>query len=257
MVDPVSLGAIGAVLGAVGSGMANEAGKWAWESAGGLVRRIAGGEVTAPTTPGQLDDVARLVHERVQRDPQLAQAWVRFAAGVRAPGIGSGLHRPCLPTALHFFTDRQKALKTLDKEAARAFAGRPRLALLHGPEGIGTSTLAIHWRWRQTARFPDGQLYADLRARSGSRHPAARTRPRPRPPLATRSCDRATIVNVGPRTPAAPESGRSARRSPMITAVHAMPQQGLSPGGFRKAVAGDLGPGAQGGRPMVRGSWTA
>src|SRR5438034_230085 len=54
MVDPVSLGAIGAVLGAVGSGMANEAGKWAWESAGGLVRRIAGGEVAAPTTPGQL-----------------------------------------------------------------------------------------------------------------------------------------------------------------------------------------------------------
>ncbi|MGW2718648.1 hypothetical protein [Streptomyces sp. NPDC001492] len=51
MVDPVSPGAIGAVLGAVGSGMANEAGTWAWESAGALVRRIAGGEVTAPTNP--------------------------------------------------------------------------------------------------------------------------------------------------------------------------------------------------------------
>ncbi|MCD9876536.1 tetratricopeptide repeat protein [Streptomyces guryensis] len=164
MVDPVSLGAIGAVLGAVGSGMANEAGKWAWESAGGLVRRIAGGEVTAPTTPGQLDDVARLVHERLQGDPQLAQTWAQFASRVRAPGIAAGLQRPCLPTAPHFFTDRQKALKILDKEAARNFAGRPRLALLHGPEGIGTSTLALHWGWRQTARFPDGQLYADLRA---------------------------------------------------------------------------------------------
>lgn len=51
MMDPVPLGAIGAVLGAVGSGMANEAGKQAWESAGGLVRRIAGGEVKAPTAP--------------------------------------------------------------------------------------------------------------------------------------------------------------------------------------------------------------
>ena len=40
MVDPVSLGAIGAVPGAVGSGMANEAGKRARESAGGLVRRL-------------------------------------------------------------------------------------------------------------------------------------------------------------------------------------------------------------------------
>ncbi|WP_030936564.1 tetratricopeptide repeat protein [Streptomyces sp. NRRL S-646] len=166
MVDPVSLGAIGAVLGAVGSGMANEAGKWAWESAGGLVRRIAGAEVTAPTTPGQMDDVARLVHERIHRDPQLAQAWAQFADRVRAPGSGSAPHRPCLPTAPHFFTDRQKALKALDKEATRAFAGRPRLVLLHGPEGIGTSTLALHWGWRQTARFPDGQLYADLRARA-------------------------------------------------------------------------------------------
>jgi hypothetical protein len=60
MLDPISLGAIGAVLGAVGAGMANEAGRWAWESAGGLVRRIAVREVAAPTTPGELDDVARL-----------------------------------------------------------------------------------------------------------------------------------------------------------------------------------------------------
>ncbi|MER5225009.1 tetratricopeptide repeat protein [Streptomyces flaveus] len=41
MVEPISVAAVAGVLGAVGSGMANEAGKWAWESAGGLVRRIA------------------------------------------------------------------------------------------------------------------------------------------------------------------------------------------------------------------------
>ncbi|MGW3284231.1 tetratricopeptide repeat protein [Streptomyces sp. NPDC001002] len=166
MVDPVSMGAIGAVLGAVGSGMANEAGRWAWESAGGLVRRIAGREVVAPTTPAQLDDVARLVHTRVHDDPQLARAWAQFAQGVRTPGTGPSAHRPSLPTAPRLFTDRQQALKLLDKEAVRAFEGRPRLALLHGPEGIGTSTLAVHWGWRQSARFPDGQLYADLRARA-------------------------------------------------------------------------------------------
>ncbi|WP_203729701.1 hypothetical protein [Streptomyces sp. SID12501] len=60
-------------------------------------------------------------------------------------------------------TVRQEALESLGKEATRDFDGRPRPALLHGPEGIGTSTLAIHWAWRQQARFPDGQLYADLR----------------------------------------------------------------------------------------------
>jgi len=163
--DPMSMGAIGAVLGAVGSGMANEAGRWAWESAGGVVRRIAGREVVAPTTPGQLTEVAHLVHDRVRNDPQLARAWTLFARGVPAQGTMSGTFAggAGLPASPRFFTDRQEALKTLDKEATRAFDGRPRLALLHGPEGIGTSTLAIHWGWRQQTRFPDGQLYADLR----------------------------------------------------------------------------------------------
>ncbi|MFI2436133.1 tetratricopeptide repeat protein [Streptomyces sp. NPDC018693] len=164
MLDPVSMGAIGAVLGAVGSGMANEAGRWAWETAGGLVRRVAGREVPAPTTAGELDEVARLVHDGVRRDPQLARAWTLFAREVSVPGGPRSPRRPTLPAAPSFFTDRQQALKVLDKEAARAFAGRPRLALLHGPDGIGTSTLALHWGWRHTARYPHGQLYADLRA---------------------------------------------------------------------------------------------
>ncbi|MGW3647464.1 tetratricopeptide repeat protein [Streptomyces sp. NPDC000878] len=166
--DPMSMGAIGAVLGAVGSGMANEAGRWAWESAGGVVRRIAGREVAAPTTPGQLTEVAHLVHERVRNEPQLAYAWTLFAQGVPAQGAPTGTfaRRAGLPASPRFFTDRQEALKSLDKEATRVFDGRPRLALLHGPEGIGTSTLAIHWGWRQQSRFPDGQLYADLRTLS-------------------------------------------------------------------------------------------
>jgi tetratricopeptide (TPR) repeat protein len=166
MLDPISLGAISAVLGAVGSGMGGEAGRWAWETAGGLVRRVAGREVAAPTTPGQLTEVAHLVHDGVLNDPQLARAWTLFAQGIPARGAlpGTFARRAGLPASPRFFTDRQEALKSLDKEATRAFDGRPRLALLHGPEGIGTSTLAIHWGWRQQARFPDGQLYVDLRA---------------------------------------------------------------------------------------------
>jgi tetratricopeptide (TPR) repeat protein len=162
--DPVSMSAIGAVFGAVGSGMANEAGKLAWESVGGVVRRFAGREVTAPATPDELDAVARMVHDRVHGDPELALVWTRFARGVRIPDPAAGPGRHCLPPAPRSFTDRQDALKLLDKEATRAYGGRPRLALLHGPEGIGTSTLAFHWGARQANRFPDGQLYADLRA---------------------------------------------------------------------------------------------
>ncbi|WP_327400023.1 tetratricopeptide repeat protein [Streptomyces sp. NBC_01288] len=162
--DLLSTGAIGAVFGAVGSGMAGEAGKLAWESAGGMVRRLAGREVTAPVTPDEVNAIARMVHDRVHGDPELALAWTRFARGVRVPEPVTGPGRHCLPSAPRSFTDRQDALKLLDKEAARAFDGRPRLALLHGPEGIGTSTLAFHWGARQVARFPDGRLYADLRA---------------------------------------------------------------------------------------------
>jgi len=163
MLDPLSLGAISVVLGAVGSGMGTEAGKWAWESAGGLVRRIAGREVPAPTTADQLDSVARLVHESVRGDEQLAQAWTLFARAVRLPGTGARRERPQLPPTTRHFTDRQEALKVLDKEAARPFDGSPRAALLYGREGMGASALAVHWGWSQAQRFPDGQLYADLR----------------------------------------------------------------------------------------------
>ncbi|WP_328874971.1 tetratricopeptide repeat protein [Streptomyces sp. NBC_00287] len=162
MMDLISVGAISAVLAAVGTGTASEVGRRVAETAGGLVRRIVGREVAAPTTPGQRDAVARLVHERAQADPQLAAEWLMFARGVPAPRAVRPSARPCLPTAPRFFTDRQQAMKLLDKEASRPHDGRPRLAQLHGPEGIGTTTLACHWGWRQTARFPDGQLYADL-----------------------------------------------------------------------------------------------
>ncbi|MFC9841940.1 tetratricopeptide repeat protein [Streptomyces sp. NPDC060223] len=163
MLDPISLAAVTAVLGTVGSGMANEAGRWAWESTGGLVRRIVGREVTAPTSAEQLTEVAQLVHERLQSDQQLARTWALFAQALPTSGAASRPAHPRLPPSTRFFTDRQEALKLLDKESARAFDGSPRVALLHGREGMGTSTLAVHWGWRRADRFPDGQLYADLR----------------------------------------------------------------------------------------------
>lgn len=177
MLDPISLSAVSAVttvLGAVGSGMANEAGKWAWESTGGFVRRIAGREVPAPTTPGELDDVARLMADRFRRDPALAASWTAFAARMSGgvPGAGRpvafGSGQPSLPASTRFFTDRKEALKALDREASRRADGTPRLALVHGAEGMGTSALAVHWGAQQAGRFPDGQLHTDLGASFGS-----------------------------------------------------------------------------------------
>lgn len=168
MLDPISLTAVTAVLGAVGSGMANEAGRWAWESTGGFVRRIAGREIPAPTAPDELDAVARMVSDRLRGDPRLAASWTAFASrvsgGGRGPGadFAPGTGQPGLPASIRFFTDRKEALKSLDREASRRADGTPRLALVHGAEGMGTSTLAVHWGVRQAAMFPDGQLYADL-----------------------------------------------------------------------------------------------
>ncbi|MGW1225919.1 tetratricopeptide repeat protein [Streptomyces sp. NPDC001515] len=170
MLDPISLSAVTAVLGAVGSGMANEAGKWAWESTGGFVRRVTGREVAAPTTAGELDDVARMMAEGLRNNPALAAAWTTFAAriGGTLPGAVPPAHgRPVLPLSTRFFTDRKDALKALDREATRRPDGTPRVALVHGPDGMGTSTLAVHWGAREAARYPDGQLYADLRAGAG------------------------------------------------------------------------------------------
>ncbi|WP_406253304.1 ATP-binding protein [Streptomyces atratus] len=170
MLDPTSVAAISAVLGAVGSGMANEAGKWAWESTGAAVRRITGREVPAPVAPEERDDVARMVHERLRADPQLASSWTAFAArvGRRAPAPARAA-RSNLPASIRFFTDRKEAMKQLQREASRRPDGRPRLALVHGPDGMGSSTLAVHFGAQPTRLFPDGQIYADLGGGGGGR----------------------------------------------------------------------------------------
>ncbi|MFI6688980.1 tetratricopeptide repeat protein [Streptomyces sp. NPDC050485] len=161
MLDPTSTAAIAAVLGAVGSGLANEAGKWAWETAGGLVRRIVGGEVRAPRGREELEGVAQQVHDAVRRDPALARAWTAFARTAPRPGHPSRV--PALHASTRFFTDRDGERRALSREAFRKADGRPRVAVLHGPQGIGTSALALHWGCTELHRFPDGQLYLDLR----------------------------------------------------------------------------------------------
>ncbi len=161
MTDPVSFAAIsGAALGAVGMGMANEAGRSAWETAGALVRRITGRAVPAPRRAAELEHVAALLREGAERDPELARMWERFAAMLPAGARPAGT--PRLPAASRHFTDRRAALRLLDREADRRFDGRPRVALLHGPEGIGTSATALYFGGRRAEDFPDGQVHVDL-----------------------------------------------------------------------------------------------
>lgn len=175
MLDPLSISAVMVVLTAVGASMGNEAGKWAWESVGGLTRRAFGREVRAPAGVAERAALAEQLAGRARTDPAFAQelsAWLNGNAGAGA--YRSSVPK-LMPASVRFFTDREKPMKQLDREADRKADGRPKVAVLHGPEGIGTSALAVHWAAREAARFPDGQLYLDLRggALSTSPTPAA------------------------------------------------------------------------------------
>jgi tetratricopeptide (TPR) repeat protein/transcriptional regulator with XRE-family HTH domain len=77
-----------------------------------------------------------------------------------------------LPAGVFGFTGREAYLKELDQllpDDGRAVG----IAAITGPAGVGKTTLAIHWGHRVRERFPDGELYVDLRGFAGG----APTRP--------------------------------------------------------------------------------
>jgi tetratricopeptide (TPR) repeat protein len=69
-----------------------------------------------------------------------------------------------LPAAPHMFTGRGRELAFLDKDPDEAVAGALTVCAISGMGGIGKTTLALHWAHRNLDRFPDGQLYVNLRA---------------------------------------------------------------------------------------------
>jgi DNA-binding SARP family transcriptional activator len=74
-----------------------------------------------------------------------------------------------LPTAPAAFTGRERELATLDELIAGAGAADSQpaapvpVAAVWGTPGVGKTALAVHWAHRAAHRFPDGQLYVDLR----------------------------------------------------------------------------------------------
>ncbi|MFJ6136919.1 tetratricopeptide repeat protein [Kitasatospora sp. NPDC092286] len=174
-VDPLSLSMVTAFLGAAGAGMANEAGKRAWETVGGLVARAVGREVSAPVGQAERESVAGLLMAEAMRSPEQARALAAVMSGKGAGGAAAHGVPRLLPASARFFTDRKGPLTLLDREAERKPDGLPKVAVLHGPSGIGTSALAFHWGGLAAGRFPDGTLYADLRGGSASTAPTAAT----------------------------------------------------------------------------------
>ncbi|WP_146060460.1 tetratricopeptide repeat protein [Amycolatopsis sp. CA-128772] len=94
----------------------------------------------------------------VQAGTITGDVWI---AGPRPPEPAPVPHQ--LPAAPSHFTSRDDELAALDDVAGEDTGGRPALAVLVGPGGVGKTALAVTWGGRRAAGYPDGQLYADLR----------------------------------------------------------------------------------------------
>lgn len=79
-----------------------------------------------------------------------------------------------LPTAVPYFAGRTSELRLLDAmigDAVRG-AGGVVISAIGGTAGVGKTALALHWAHRIAPRFPDGQLYANLRGFAPAGTPA-------------------------------------------------------------------------------------
>ncbi|MDQ0994405.1 ATP-binding protein [Streptomyces sp. V3I7] len=170
MLEVVALSALTAFLTAAGNGAAGEMGKQLLLSTGALARRTLGRETTLPAGPEEWRTLADQMHARLARDPRRAGEWALLLRSLPEQAMALTPDGG-LPPASRDFTNRQKVLKQLKREATRPAAGRPRVALLHGPPGIGTTAVALHMGAALFAHFPDGRFYVDLRDPSGGPGP--------------------------------------------------------------------------------------
>jgi DNA-binding SARP family transcriptional activator/tetratricopeptide (TPR) repeat protein len=70
-----------------------------------------------------------------------------------------------LPPVVRHFAGRQAELAALADLADQAAGGRgpATIVVIHGTAGVGKTSLALHWAHQVASRFPDGQLYVNLR----------------------------------------------------------------------------------------------
>ncbi|MGD0556774.1 MAG: tetratricopeptide repeat protein [Streptosporangiaceae bacterium] len=132
----------------------------------------AGAERSAlATARDRVDERRRGRHQPTSGEGGVPQQWATAgpdrAGRLRSEANGShaahGVPRQ-LPTALRHFSGRHDELAELDLLLDQApAAGAALVTAITGTAGIGKTTLAVFWSHRVAHRFPDGQLYVNLR----------------------------------------------------------------------------------------------
>jgi tetratricopeptide (TPR) repeat protein/DNA-binding XRE family transcriptional regulator len=111
-----------------------------------------------------LHDTARAAFLAAIPRRQLAQQ-SRHVPGAASVGDGPGVPRQ-LPAGARHFTGREAELVVLDDLLAEAAAdgqGTAAITAISGTAGVGKTALALRWAHQVAHRFPDGQLYVNLR----------------------------------------------------------------------------------------------
>jgi DNA-binding SARP family transcriptional activator/tetratricopeptide (TPR) repeat protein len=125
----------------------------------------------------------RAMHQALLRDePAWDRAQPRRRPGDPAAERDQAGHVPPVPAQLppdvRGFTGRRAELDALDQlavmpgAAANGAGERPLpIGIIAGVAGVGKTGLVLHWGHRARHRFPDGQLYADLRGYDAHQDP--------------------------------------------------------------------------------------
>ncbi|MGW1957674.1 BTAD domain-containing putative transcriptional regulator [Streptomyces sp. NPDC001920] len=100
------------------------------------------------------------LHDLILHDsPELTRPPAAPAASVTVQTVPAQL-----PADVRRFTGRQQELAALDRLLKEPYHPHaPAVATIVGVGGVGKTALAVHWASQAAERFPDGQLFADLR----------------------------------------------------------------------------------------------
>jgi DNA-binding SARP family transcriptional activator/Tfp pilus assembly protein PilF len=131
--------------------------------------------------------LAKLLDEELGIRPSTSLRDLRTAILRQDPEVESPAHpvivtsppptRPVpaqLPTSIRGFAGRADELARLNDVLTAGPATTPPTAivsLVSGTAGVGKTALAVYWAHRVATRFPDGQLYVDLRGFDPARAP--------------------------------------------------------------------------------------